>query len=50
MTLLRAPREIVLTNMNASHPPLGAAAEKALRDRFGDRLTLEYSILCRRNG
>ena len=36
-----------LTDMNVYHPPLGADAEKVLRDRFGDRLTLEYSVLCR---
>jgi uncharacterized protein (TIGR02996 family) len=38
-----------LTELNSSGPPLGFRAEKALRDRFGDRLTLEYSILCRQS-
>jgi uncharacterized protein (TIGR02996 family) len=37
---------ITLTDLNANCSPLGAAAERALRDRFGDRLVLEYSILC----
>jgi uncharacterized protein (TIGR02996 family) len=40
---------IALTDMNTYAPPLGAAAEKALRKRFGNHLTLEYSILCRRS-
>jgi uncharacterized protein (TIGR02996 family) len=39
---------LALTGMNSSRPPLGPEAEKALRDRFGDRLMLKYSVLCRR--
>lgn len=38
---------VVLTQMNPDIPPLGKTAEKALRDRFGDGLTLAYSVLCR---
>lgn len=41
-------KSLELVDMNVYRSPLSADAEKRLRDRFGDRLRLTYSILCRR--
>jgi uncharacterized protein (TIGR02996 family) len=45
---LRNLRTVSLFDMNASELPLSRVAEERLRERFGDGLSLEYSILVRR--